>query len=81
MQSFVIYVSEAFPSQIKMTFCRQSREVHKGKDTEQVESIEDHYRVNFFLPFIDHIITSKFAISQRTESNFLRQLSGTSPCK
>jgi len=37
--------------------------------------------VNFFLPFIDHIITPKFAISQRTETNFLRQLSGTSPCK
>jgi hypothetical protein len=25
----------AFPSQMKMTFCRQSQEVHKGKDTEQ----------------------------------------------
>ena len=25
----------AFPSQMKMTFCRQSPEIHKGKDTEQ----------------------------------------------
>jgi hypothetical protein len=43
-----------------MTFCRQSPEVHKGQDTEQnapVESIEDHYRVNYFRPFIDHIIS------------------------
>ena len=71
MQSFVIYVSEVFPSQIKITFCRQSQEVYKGKDIDQVESIEEHYRVNFFLPFIDHIITSTFAISQRTACNYL----------
>jgi hypothetical protein len=55
----MICMREAFPSQMKMTFRRQSQEVHKGKDTVNapVERIEDHYRVSYFLPFIDHTIS------------------------
>ena len=56
--------------------CRQSQEVQKRQRygaKAPVESIEDHYRVNHFLLYIDHrrhIYT--FAISPRPESHFLR---------
>jgi hypothetical protein len=52
------------------------------KQNAPFESIGDHCRVFYFLLFIDHIIShlnSRF--SPKAESNFLRQLSGTSPCK
>ena len=74
MQRFVICIIWAFPSQMKMTFCRQSHEVH------------NHHRVNYFLPFIDPIIShlnSRFPQELKAifYSNFLQQLSGTIPCK
>jgi hypothetical protein len=70
MESFMICITWAFPSQMKMAFCRQSHEVH------------NHYRVNYFLPFIDPIIShlnSRFP--QELKAIFYRELSGTSPCQ
>ena len=132
---------------MKMTFCRQGQEVHKGKDIEQtpqskvsktiiklttffhslvilyhISGADPGFQVRgahlaklrraeggakFFGVFRvknhdftqkNHIFSnfrrgarrvrppgstpaSKFASSPRTESNFLRQLSGTNPCK
>jgi len=42
---------------------------HK-KDKDTVESIEDHYPVNFSFIHWSYHITSKFAISTRSESHF-----------
>ena len=55
MQSFMICMSESFPSQMKMTFCRQSKKYRKAKT--QSKRPSRSYRVNYFLPFIDHIIS------------------------
>ena len=60
---------------MKMTFANKAKMYKKEKETAANapdESIEDHYRVNYFLLYIDHSIShTQFAISPRTESPFL----------
>ena len=72
MQSFIICMSLSVANGNDL-FSGKAKKYKKDKDTanNQVENIEDHYSFNYFLLFIDHI-TSKFAISPRTESHFLR---------
>jgi hypothetical protein len=55
---------------MKMTFCRQSQEAQKReryRANVPVESIEDHYRVNYFFLFIDHT----FFIISHLNSRFI----------
>ena len=47
--------AKRFHRKWKWRFDRQSQEVHKANGP--IESIEDHYRVNYFLPLIYHIIS------------------------
>jgi hypothetical protein len=74
MQSFIISISLSVANGNDL-FSGKAKKYKKDKDTanNQVENIEDHYRFNYmyFLLFIDHI-TSKFPISPRIESHFLR---------
>ena len=64
-QSFMIYIW-------KWRFADKAKKHKKEKDTEQtsVESIEDHYRVNYFLLFIDHT----FFIISHLNSRFPQEL-------
>ena len=55
VQSFMICMSELFLSQMKITFCGQSKKYTKAKT--QSKRPSRSYRVNYFLPFIDHIIS------------------------
>jgi hypothetical protein len=61
---------------MKMTFADKAKKYKINKDTSANapdKSIEYHYRVNYFLLYIDHSISHiQFAISSRTESPFLR---------
>ena len=76
MQSFIICMSLSVANGNDL-FPGKAKKYKKDKDTanNQVENIEDHYRFNYFLLFIDHI-TSKFPISPRTESHFFLRLCG-----
>lgn len=89
MPSFTICMREACMSTYNEnhTLFKQSPEAHKGKATcianASVESSEDQYRINFFLPFIVNLIShlnSQF-LEEKKEGNFLRQLPRTSSCK
>lgn len=53
--------------QMGMTFCRQSQEVHKGKDTEHKSKLSN----NYFLPFIDIISNINSQFSQELKAFFL----------
>jgi len=58
MQSFMICmrVSVANENDVLPTKSR-STQMQRQRASAPVEHIEDHYRVNYFLPFIDHIIS------------------------